>query len=309
MTRKIILDCDPGHDDAIAILLALASDELEVLGITTVYGNVGLEFTSRNARIMVELAGKTTKVFAGANRPLLRERISAEDVHGKSGLEGPVFDEPKLQLEAQHAVQFIIDSILEHPNQVTLVPVGAFTNIALAMRLAPEIVPLIQEIVVMGGSTTLGNTSPAAEFNILCDPHAASIVFRSGVKLTMFGLNLTHQCLATPDRVAKFKALGTKVGTVTAQLLEFFKLAYNKRYGFAGPALHDPCTIAYLIKPELFTVQNMHVEVDILPGPSFGRTDCDVWDVTGKAANCDVAMTANADGFFDLLVERLGTLG
>jgi purine nucleosidase len=288
MTRKIILDCDPGHDDAIAILLALASDELEVLGITTVYGNVGLEFTSRNARIMVELAGKTTKVFAGANRPLLRERISAEDVHGKSGLEGPVFDEPKLQLEAQHAVQFIIDSIL---------------------RLAPEIVPLIQEIVVMGGSTTLGNTSPAAEFNILCDPHAASIVFRSGVKLTMFGLNLTHQCLATPDRVAKFKALGTKVGTVTAQLLEFFKLAYNKRYGFAGPALHDPCTIAYLIKPELFTVQNMHVEVDILPGPSFGRTDCDVWDVTGKAANCDVAMTANADGFFDLLVERLGTLG
>jgi purine nucleosidase len=309
MKRKIILDCDPGHDDAIAILLALSSDELEVLGITTVYGNVGLPFTSRNARIMVELAGKTTKVFAGANRPLLRDRISAEDVHGKSGLEGPVFDEPKQPLEQQHAVQFIIDSILEHPNQVTLVPVGAFTNIALAMRLAPEIIPLIPEIVLMGGSTTLGNTSPAAEFNIFCDPHAASIVFSSGVKLTMFGLNLTHQCLATPDRVAKFYALGTKVGTVTAQLLEFFKLSYNKRYGFAGPALHDPCTIAYLIQPELFSVQAMHVEVDVIPGPSFGRTVCDVWDVTRKPANCDVAMTANADGFFDLLVERLGTLG
>jgi purine nucleosidase len=308
MKRKIILDCDPGHDDAIAILLALSSDELEVLGITTVYGNVGLPFTSRNARIMVELAGKTTKVFAGANRPLLRDRISAEDVHGKSGLEGPVFDEPKQPLEQQHAVQFIIDSILEHPNQVTLVPVGAFTNIALAMRLAPEIIPLIPEIVLMGGSTTLGNTSPAAEFNIFCDPHAASIVFSSGVKLTMFGLNLTHQCLATPDRVAKFYALGTKVGTVTAQLLEFFKLSYNKRYGFAGPALHDPCTIAYLIQPELFSVQAMHVEVDVIPGPSFGRTVCDVWDVTRKPANCDVAMTANADGFFDLLVERLGTL-
>jgi purine nucleosidase len=309
MKRKIILDCDPGHDDAIAILLALSSPELEVLGITTVYGNVGLPFTSRNARIMVELAGKTTKVFAGASRPLLRDRISAENVHGKSGLEGPSFAEPKLPLEPQHAVQFMIDSILEHPNQVTLVPVGAFTNIALAMRLEPKIIGLIQEIVVMGGSTTLGNASPAAEFNILCDPHAASIVFSSGVKLTMFGLNLTHQCLATPDRVAKFKALGTRVGNVTAELLEFFKLAYNKRYDFAGPALHDPCTIAYLIKPELFSVQTMHVEVDVLPGASFGRTVCDVWDVTGKPANCDVAMTANADGFFDLLIERLGTLG
>jgi purine nucleosidase len=308
MKRKIILDCDPGHDDAIAILLALSSPELEVLGITTVYGNVGLEFTSKNARIMVELAGKDTKVFAGASRPLLRERISAEDVHGKSGLEGPTFIDPKLPLEQQHAVQFIIDSILEHPNQVTLVPVGAFTNIALAMRTDPKIIPLIGEIVVMGGSTTLGNTSPAAEFNIFCDPHAASIVFSSGVKLTMFGLNLTHQCLATPDRVAKFRALGTKVGTVTAELLEFFKRAYNKRYGFAGPALHDPCTIAYLIKPDLFTVQAMNVEVDVLPGLSFGRTVCDVWNVTGKPANCDVAMTANADGFFDLLVERLGTL-
>ena len=308
MKRKIILDCDPGHDDAVAILLALSSSELEVLGITTVYGNVGLAFTSRNARIMVELAGKDTKVFAGASRPLLRERISAEDVHGKSGLEGPKFDEPTRPLEPQHAVQFIIDSIFEHPNQVTLVPVGAFTNIALAMRTDPKIVPLIKEIVVMGGSTTLGNTSPAAEFNILCDPHAASIVFSSGVKLTMFGLNLTHQCLATPDRVARFRGLGTKVGTVTAELLKFFKLAYNKRYGFAGPALHDPCTIAYLIKPDLFTVQAMNVEVDILPGLSFGRTVCDVWDVTGKPANCDVAMTANADGFFDLLVERLGTL-
>ena len=308
MKRKIILDCDPGHDDAIAILLALSSPELEVLGITTVYGNVGLEFTSKNARIMVELAGKQTKVFAGASRPLLRERISAEDVHGKSGLEGPTFIDPKLPLEQQHAVQFIIDSILEYPNEVTLVPVGAFTNIALAMRTEPKIIPLIGEIVVMGGSTTLGNTSPAAEFNIFCDPHAASIVFSSGVKLTMFGLNLTHQCLATPDRVAKFRALGTKVGTVTAELLEFFKRSYNKRYGFAGPALHDPCTIAYLIQPDLFTVQAMHVEVDVLPGPSFGRTVCDVWNVTGKPANCDVAMTANADGFFDLLVERLGLL-
>jgi purine nucleosidase len=198
MKRKIILDCDPGHDDAVAILLALSSQELEVLGITTVYGNVGLPYTSRNAQIMVELAGKTTKVFAGASRPLLRDRISAEDVHGKSGLEGPSFEEPKLPLEQQHAVQFIIDSILEHPNQVTLVPVGAFTNIALAMRLEPKIIPLIGEIVVMGGSTTLGNASPAAEFNILCDPHAASIVFSSGVKLTMFGLNASMPCHARP---------------------------------------------------------------------------------------------------------------
>lgn len=304
--QKIILDCDPGHDDAIALMLALASPELEVLGITVTYGNVSLENTVRNALIVRELCGSSVPVFAGANRPLVRERISAESVHGTSGLDGPNLPTPTGAAERTHAVRFMIDSIMAHPNQVTLVPVGPLTNVALAMRLEPEILGKIKRIVLMGGDTFLGNWSPAAEFNILCDPHAAQIVFGSNVPLSMFGLNVTHQVLATPERVARLRASGTRVAHTTAELLEFFKLAYARRYQFAGPALHDPCTIAYLIRPELFRMKPMSVEVDISDGPSFGRTVCDYWGVTRKPANADVALEADTDGFFDLLTERIG---
>jgi purine nucleosidase len=305
--EKIILDCDPGHDDAIAIMLALASPELEVLGITVTYGNVGLNNTTRNALIVRELCGSGVPVFAGADRPLMRSRINAEIVHGRSGLDGPNLPSPTSKIEHQHAVQFMIDVIQAHPGEVTLVPVGPLTNLALALRLEPSIAGKIKRIVLMGGDTFLGNWTPSAEFNILCDPHAAQIVFGAGVPISMFGLNVTHQVLATPERVNRLRALGTRLGNTTAELLDFFKLAYARRYQFAGPALHDPCAIAYLIQPQLYKMKAMAVEVDILPGPSFGRTVCDYWGVTGKSANAEVALEADADGFFDLLTERIGS--
>lgn len=304
--RKIIIDCDPGHDDAIALMLALASPELELLGITVVYGNVGLERTSRNARVVREVLGASVPIYAGADRPLVRNRISAEAVHGASGLEGPHLPEPSQGLEEQHAVHFIIEQVLANPGQVTLVPVGALTNIALAMRMEPRIIPAIQQIVLMGGSTDIGNWSPSAEFNILCDPHAAKIVFSAGVPLVMMGLNLTHQTPATPARVARFRALGTRVGEFTAQLLEFFRQHHHKRYGWDGAPIHDACAVAYLIKPELFKTGLYHVDIEANEGLAFGRTVCDLWRVTDNQPNAEVGLEVDVEGFYDLLVERIG---
>jgi purine nucleosidase len=305
---KIILDCDPGHDDALAIMLALASPELEVLGMTVTYGNVGLENTLNNALKIRELCGSSVPVFAGVPMPLVSSRISAEFVHGRSGLDGPKLPEATRGAEAGRAVDFIIESVLAHPHEVTICPVGPMTNLALAMRLEPKIVPKIQKIVLMGGSTTLGNWSPAAEFNILCDPHAAKIVFEAPVPTVMFGLNVTHQALALPEHIAAIRQNGNRTSLVAAELLEFFKLSYQKRYGYEGPALHDPCVIAYLLEPSLFALETLHVEVDDSSGASFGRTVVDVYKVTNKAPNTDVAMSVDANGYFRLLAERLARL-
>ncbi len=305
---KMILDCDPGHDDAIAMMLAFASPELEVLGVTVSYGNVGLENTLRNALKIRELCGSDVPVFAGVPQPLVSTRISAEFVHGRSGLDGPVLPEPIRGAESTRAIDFIIDSILAHPREITLCPIGPMTNLAMAMRLEPKIVPLIKQIVLMGGSTGLGNWSPAAEFNILCDPHAAKILFESGVPITMFGLNVTHQALALPQHIAAIRGNGNKTSVVAAELLEFFKLSYQKRYGYAGPALHDPCVIAYLLKPDLFKLEKLNVVVDDSSGASFGRTVVDVYHVLDKPANANVALEVDADGFFALIAERLATL-
>lgn len=306
MKQKIILDCDPGHDDAIALMLALASEELEVLGITVVYGNVGLERTSRNALVVCEIIGATVPIFAGADRPLVRERISAEAVHGVSGLEGPQLPTPIRGLEDQHAVSFIIESVLAHPGEITLVPTGALTNIALALRLEPRIIPHIKQIVLMGGSIDMGNWTPSAEFNILCDPHAAKVVFEAGVPLTMFGLNLTHQTLATPERVARFRALGTKAGAFTADLLDFFREHHKERYNWDGAPIHDACTVAYLLRPELFKMGFYRVDIEANEGLAYGRTVCDYWRVTAKQPNCTVGLEVDVEGFYDLLVERIG---
>ncbi|WP_420594446.1 nucleoside hydrolase [Deinococcus sp.] len=304
-SRPVILDGDPGHDDAINILLACSNPELEVLGVTTTYGNVGLNRTTQNALIVRELIGATFPIYPGADRPLIAERLSAEAVHGESGLDGPDLPVPRRPAETLHAAQFIIESVRSRPGEITLLPTGPLTNLALAFRLAPDILPLIREIVWMGGSTDTGNWTPAAEFNALCDPHAAQIVFESGVPITMFGLNVTHQAIANPARVAAFRQLGTRVGEFTAVLLEFFAEHHRLRYGWDGGALHDPMTAAYLLAPELFAVRPMRVDIDITTGPSAGRTHCDVWNVTGQAPNADVAMQVDADGFFALLVERL----
>ncbi len=305
---KIILDCDPGHDDALAIMLALASPELEVLGITVTYGNVGLENTLNNALKIRELCGSSVPIYAGVPLPMIAERISAEFVHGRSGLDGPVLPEPTRGAETTRAVDFIIETVMQHPNEVTICPVGPMTNLALAMRLEPKIVPLIQQIVLMGGSTGLGNWSPAAEFNILCDPHAAKIVFDSPVPTTMFGLNVTHQALALPQHIQAICQNGNKTSLVAAELLEFFKLAYQKRYGYAGPALHDPCVIAYLLRPDLFKLEYLHVDVDCALTPSFGRTVVDVYQVTKHQANTHVALEVDADAYFALIAERLAQL-
>jgi purine nucleosidase len=304
--NKIILDCDPGHDDAIAMMLALASPELEVLGVTVTYGNVGLERTQQNARVVREIVGSSVPIYAGADRPLVRERIHAANVHGISGLEGPHLPTPRRGLEPQHGVHFIIEQVLAHPGQVTLVPVGPLTNIALAMRLEPRIIPAIKQIVLMGGSTDTGNTTPSAEFNIYCDPHAAKVVFNAGVPLAMFGLNLTHQALALPERVARFRQMGSKTGEFVAQLLEFFRTHHLERYGWQGAPIHDACAVAFVIKPELFKTGLYQVDVEANEGLAFGRTICDFWRVTGKAAGCEVALEVDVEGFYDLLVERIG---
>ncbi|PZA08155.1 MULTISPECIES: nucleoside hydrolase [unclassified Meiothermus] len=306
MPRKIIYDCDPGHDDAIAMMLALASPELEVLGVTVVHGNVSLARTARNALVVREILGAEVPVYAGADRPLVRERISAEAVHGVSGLDGPHLPEPKRGLEQKHAVAFLIETVKAHPGEVTLVPTGPLTNLALALRLEPQIAGLIPQIVLMGGSLDTGNWTPAAEFNILCDPHAARIVFESGIPIVMMGLNLTHQVIATPRWVERFRALGTPVGEFTAQLLEFFREHHVDRYGWEGAALHDPCAVAYLIRPELFKTQAMYVAIETNEGLNFGRTVCDRWGVTGRPANAQVGLAVDAEGLFDLLVERVG---
>ncbi|CAM3298411.1 nucleoside hydrolase [Deinococcus saxicola] len=309
--QPVILDGDPGHDDAINFLLALsgsksASPELEVLGLTTVFGNVSLDRTTRNALIVRELSGVDVPIFAGADRPLVRGRISAEAVHGASGMDGPDLPTPTRGAEAGHAAQLIIETVRARPGEVTLVPTGPLTNLALAFRLAPDIVPMVKQVVWMGGSTDTGNWTPAAEFNALADPHAAQIVFTSGVPLTMFGLNVTHQAIAHPARVAAFRALGTRVGEFAAVLLEFFAGHHRERYGWDGGALHDPMTVAWLLRPELFVSRPMHVEMDLTNGPSAGRTVADVWNVTGQPKNAEVVTGVDADGFFTLLVERLG---
>lgn len=304
-TQCVILDGDPGHDDAINFLLALASPELEVLGITTVFGNVGLERTTHNALVTREVAGSAVRIYAGADRPLILPRISAEAVHGASGMDGPHLPSPTRSTEDLHAVQFIIQAVRERPGKVMLVPTGPLTNIALAFRLAPDILPLVRRVVWMGGSTDLGNWTPAAEFNALADPHAARIVFESGVPITMFGLNASHQCIANPARVQSFRDLGSKVGEFVAVLLEFFAEHHLERYGWDGGALHDPLTVAWILRPDLFQTRPMYVEIDTSNGPSQGRTLADIWHVTGKTPNAEVAMQVDADGFFELIRQRI----
>lgn len=309
--RKIIIDTDPGQDDAVALLLALASPEIEVLGITAVAGNVPLRLTEKNARRICELAGKTdTKVFAGSSRPMVRPLVTAEEVHGKTGLDGPDLPEPKMPLQERHAVDFIIDTLLaEEPNTVTLCPLGPLTNIAMALVREPRISRRISEIVLMGGGFFEGgNVTPAAEFNIYVDPHAAEVVFGSGVPITMMPLDLTHKALTTGRRVAAFRKLGTRVGIATAQMLEFFERFDESKYGTDGGPLHDPCVIAFLIKPELFDGRHVNVAIETASELTMGMTVVDWWGVTRRPKNAHVMREIDADGYFDLLVERLGRL-
>ena len=310
-TRKIIIDTDPGQDDALAILLALASPELEVMGITAVAGNVALRLTEKNARKICELAGKPqTRVFAGAIRPLVRPLVTAEEVHGKTGLDGPDLPEPKMPLQKQYGVDFIVDTLLsERSGTVTLCALGPLTNIALALIREPKIAGRIKEIVLMGGGFFEGgNVTPTAEFNIYVDPHAADVVFRSGIPIVAMPLDVTHKALTTAKRIAAFRKLGTRVGIATAELLEFFERFDEEKYGSDGGPLHDPCVIAYLLKPELFKGRYCNVSIETTSELTMGMTVIDWWGVTKRPKNATVMRDIDHDGFFKLLIERLGTL-
>ncbi len=310
--RKIIIDTDPGQDDAVAILLALASPEdIEVLGITAVAGNVPLPLTTRNARIICELAGRTdVAVYAGCDAPLKRPLVTAEHVHGKTGLDGPVLPEPTMPLAEGHAVDFIIETVLAEPEgTVTLCPLGPLTNIAAALEKAPEIAARVQEIVLMGGAYfEVGNITPAAEFNIYVDPEAADIVFKSGIKITVMPLDVTHKALVTKARNDAFRALGTPVGVAVAEMTDFFERFDKEKYGSAGAPLHDPCVTAYVIKPELFTGRHINVEIETESELTMGMTVADWWGVTDRAPNATFMGDLDSDGFFALLTERLARL-
>lgn len=310
--RKIIIDTDPGQDDALAILLALASPELDVLGITAVAGNVPLPLTEKNALKICELAGKPeTAVFAGASRPLVRDLVTAEHVHGKTGLDGPDLPEPTMTLREQHAVDFIVETLMSHgEGEVTLCPLGPLTNLALALIREPRIAPRIKEIVLMGGGFFEGgNITPAAEFNIYVDPHAADVVFRSGAPIVMMPLDVTHKAMTTARRVAAFRGLGTRVGTAVAEMLEFYERFDEEKYGSDGGPLHDPCVIAWLLQPELFTGRHCNVEVETMSELTMGMTVVDWWGVTQRRKNALVMRDIDHEGFFALLTERLGRLG
>jgi inosine-uridine nucleoside N-ribohydrolase len=309
--RPVIIDCDPGHDDALAILLALGSpDELEVLAITVVAGNVPLALTEKNARKVCELAGRADlPVYAGCAHPLVRELVTAEYVHGQTGLDGPELPEPRMPLAGTHAVDAIVEMLRAHPpGTVTLCPTGPLTNIARALRKAPDVVPRIREIVLMGGAIGLGNITPAAEFNIYVDPHAAKVVFEAGVPLVMHGLDVTHQALVTPDRLQAIRALGTPLAYTVGGLLEFYNGYDQTRRGRAGAPLHDPCVIAYLLDPALFGGRACHVAIETQGEHTLGRTVVDWSRRTRHAPNATVISEIEADGFFALLTERLGRL-
>ncbi|MEP4248892.1 nucleoside hydrolase [Tateyamaria sp.] len=310
--RKIIIDTDPGQDDAVAILLALASPEdVDVLGITTVAGNVPLDLTSKNARIICELSGKVdVPIYAGCDRPLGRDLVTAEHVHGKTGLDGPDLPDPTLQLQDGHAVDFIIDTLRnEAPGTVTLCPLGPLTNIATALTRAPDIAEHVQQIVLMGGAYfEVGNITPTAEFNIYVDPQAADIVFKSGIDIVVMPLDVTHKALVTKSRNDAFRALGTSVGVAVAQMTDFFERFDKEKYGSTGAPLHDPCVTAYLIRPDLFTGRHINVEIETESELTLGMTVADWWGVTDRARNATFIGDLDSDGFFALLTERLGRL-
>ena len=310
--RKIIIDTDPGQDDAVAILLALGSpDELEVLGVTAVAGNVPLPLTQKNALIVCELAGKPdTKVFAGCDAPLVRKLVTAEHVHGKTGLDGPVMPNPTMALQDQHAVDYIIDTLRAQPaGTVTLCPLGPLTNIATAFKRAPDIVERVQEIVLMGGAYfQVGNITPAAEFNIYVDPDAAKIVFASGAPIVVMPLDVTHKALTNRARVEAFRNLGNEPGRMVAEWTDFFERFDKEKYGSEGAPLHDPCVIAYLLKPELFSGRHVNVEIETGSELTLGMTVADWWGVTDRAPNAMFMGDLDADGFFALLNERIARL-
>ncbi|MDH3607091.1 MAG: nucleoside hydrolase [Acidimicrobiia bacterium] len=310
MPTPIIIDTDPGQDDAVALLLALASPaELEVVAITTVAGNVPLELTTRNSLMMVELAGRTdVPVYAGCDQPMVRPLVTAEFVHGKSGIDGSNLPNPTTQPADGHAVDYLLQAIRQRPG-MTLCTLGPLTNVGTALQREPGIAEDIEKIVLMGGGFFEGgNTTPAAEFNIYEDPQAADLVFRSGIPLVMMPLDVTHQALTSDARIQAFRDLGNAAGAATAGMLEFYERYDMERYGTLGGPLHDPTVIAYLLEPEMFGGRHCSVEIETTSELTMGMTVVDWWDLTEADPNCLVVNQIDDQGFYTLLTDRIGRL-
>ena len=307
MGTPILLDCDPGHDDAIALLLALASPEVELLGVTTTYGNQTLEKTTQNALRVLELVGRTdVPVAAGAERPLERKLVVAAHVHGESGLDGPALPEATTTPSSDDAVAFIAERVRGASVPVTFVPTGPLTNVA--RYLAAHGGEGIDRIVLMGGSIAEGNFTPAAEFNVWCDPEAAARVFASGLDVTMVGLDVTHKALLGPAEEARLRATG-RIGTFVAELNVFFSRYHRDTYGWDGAPIHDAVAVAQVVRPELVEMRRRNVEIELDSELTRGRTVVDLWNRTDRAPNANVAVGLDREGFFDLLIERIASLG
>ena len=309
--KKIIIDTDPGQDDAVALLLALASKELEILGITCVAGNVPLSLTSENARKILELTRYTEiPVFAGADRPIKRTLVTAEHVHGKTGIDGPVLEKSKIKLQSKEAIEFIIETILSYPeDEITLCTLGPLTNIGLAFQREPRIKTLIKEIIMMGGGFFEGgNITPAAEFNIYVDPEAAAEVLVSGIPITMLPLDVTHKALTSRSRIESFRKIGNKAGIATAEMLDFFERFDVEKYGSEGGPLHDPNVIAYLLRPEFYEGKYVNVEIEVGSDLTRGMTVVDWWNVTTRKKNVYYIDKVKDEEFFNFLIERIKLL-
>lgn len=307
MTRPIILDCDPGHDDAIALILACASPSLAIKAVTTSAGNQTPEKTLNNAlRILTLLGRSDIPVAGGALKPLMRELIIADNVHGESGLDGPTLPDPSFAPQAEHAVELMANILRQSDQPVTLVPTGPLTNIALLLATHRDLIPKIEEIVLMGGGAETGNWSPAAEFNIYVDPEAAKLVFQSGIPITMCGLDVTHRAQIMDEDIERIRKIDNPIAGVVAELLDFFMIYHrDPKWGLEGAPLHDPCTIAWLLAPELFKAQTCWVGIETQGEYTQGMTVVDRYQLTNQPANTTVLFDVDRQGFVDLLVESL----
>ena len=305
--KPIILDCDPGHDDAISLILAMSSERLNPLAVTTSAGNQTPDKTLNNAlRILTLLNRDDMAVAGGAVKPLARELIIADNVHGESGLDGPKLPDPSFAPLTQNAIELMAEKVRQSEVPVTLVPSGPLTNIALFIANYPELHSKIERIVLMGGAAGVGNWTPAAEFNIFVDPEAADMVFKSGIPITMCGLDVTHEAQIMDEDIERIRAIPNPVAQCVAELLDFFMIYHrDPKWGFTGAPLHDPCTIAWLLKPELFTAQDCWVSVETKGEHTQGMTVVDRYQLTDKAPNATVLFDLDRQGFVDLIVDCL----
>ncbi len=306
----LIIDCDPGQDDALMLFMALNAKEFDIKGIVSVAGNVPLSATALNIRILADICDRTDiPLFAGADKPMARELVTAEYVHGKTGIDGLDIYQPDVKLQAQSGVDFIVQTLADAANdEITIVATGPLTNVALAIKQAPELVPKIKQIVLMGGAMFEGgNITPSAEFNIYVDPEACKVVLECQRPIYMFGLDVTHKVMSSADRVSAIRLIDNKVARAAADMLEFFDRYDAQKYGSEGAPLHDPCTIAFLLKPELFKLKACACQVETNSELTRGHTALDFWQVTEQEANVHWAYDVDREGFFDLLEQRLAT--